>query len=870
MKKGSAVSNSSSSEPEIDLSLHEKQALVLSSKATEILYGGSAGGGKSCASFTPIPTASGWTTMGEIRVGDIVLGADGKPTRVVAKSDLVEEDCYEVEFCDGEKIVAGERHEWVTETDKDRTTNARRDEFFREHRRNTRPSRARNTPSTEAAIKGNTSPNRELKLKDKVKPTAKTTKEIFETQKIRGGTRTNHAVLCPKPLDLPEADLLVDPYVLGVWLGDGSSRHGYLHFGKYKYEIVDNIDEIAEVTDMGPDNERDTCHKWKVGGLKKDLSTLGLIDNKHIPVQYLRASFGQRLELLQGLMDTDGGVNAAKGECEFCTSFPELAKGFEDLLASFGLTFSMSSRMGKYSGKETRISWRFRFFSHFSVFKLHRKRGLQKTEGLRATYGRRYIVSVRKVDRVPLYCIQVDNEDHLYLVGRRMVPTHNSHLMRSAAIIWAMQIPGIQIYLFRRTFPDLERNHINGPSSFPILLSPMIDSGYVKWDKQKYSFNFWNGSSIYLCHCQLESDRFKYQGAEFHVLMIDEMSQFTPVIYRYLRSRVRMVGVAVPEGVFGCFPKILAGTNPGGPCHNFIKANWVDAAPPMKIWKAEVSDGGMLRQFIPARLSDNPSMSESDPDYASRLSGLGDPALVKAMLEGDFNIVSGGMFDDIWDPSVHLIDPFKLPKSWYFDRAFDMGSSKPFSVGWFAESDGTEVEFGNGKTMNFPRGTLFQIGEWYGYTGEPDVGLRLTPTEIAEGIKEREERFREKSGITFEPGPADSAIWDADTSNKSTADYFEKSGVHWVKANKKPGSRIAGWTSMRERLKASTQWPMEKPGLFIFSNCKNTLRTLPVATRNRSNPEDVSSDFEDHALDMLRYRVLGGKMRVRTTSERFF
>lgn len=445
-----------------------------------------------------------------------------------------------------------------------------------------------------------------------------------------------------------------------------------------------------------------------------------------------------------------------------------------------------------------------------------------------------------------------------------------SHLMRAAAIIWSMSIPGIQIYLFRRTFPDLERNHINGPSSFPILLAPLIDGGYVKWDKQKYSFEFWNGSAIYLCHCQLESDRFKYQGAEFHVLMIDEMSQFTPVIYRYLRSRVRMVGITIPPEVKGTFPKILASSNPGGPCHNFIKSNWVDAAKAMTIWRASKNEGGMLRQFIPAKLADNPSMTDNDPDYASRLSGLGDPALVKAMLEGDFNVVSGGMFDDIWNPEVHIMEPFTVPKSWYFDRAFDMGSSKPFAVGWFAESDGSEVIFGDGRSRTFPRGTLFQIGEWYGWTGEPDEGLKLTPTEIATGIVERETRFREKTGVVFRPGPADTAIWDADAYGNAIINDFEKKKLTWIKANKASGTRIAGWSKIRTMLKASTAYPMEDKGLFIFSNCKNTIRTLPVATRNKNNTEDVSSDYEDHALDMLRYRVLGGKLIVKNARTRTF
>ena len=160
--------------PELSLSLYDKQAMVLSSEATEILFGGSAGGGKTLPYPTLIPTPSGWTTMGDVKVGDYVLGADGNPTLVVAKSPEQHEDCYELEFSDGEKIVAGARHQWVTETDKERNANRRYDEFWRENRRNNRPSRAGNTPMTEAAIKGNMSPNRHFDLKTKIKPSALT------------------------------------------------------------------------------------------------------------------------------------------------------------------------------------------------------------------------------------------------------------------------------------------------------------------------------------------------------------------------------------------------------------------------------------------------------------------------------------------------------------------------------------------------------------------------------------------------------------------------------------------------------------------------------------------------------------------------
>lgn len=431
-----------------------------------------------------------------------------------------------------------------------------------------------------------------------------------------------------------------------------------------------------------------------------------------------------------------------------------------------------------------------------------------------------------------------------------------SFFLRAAAIIWAMQIPGVQIYIFRRTFPDLEKNHIFGPKAIPALLGKLLTESWVKWDKQKYRFHFWNGSVIHLCHCQHEKDMYDYQGAEIHILMMDELSQFTAPIYRYLRGRVRKVGLVVPEGVRGRFPKIVAGTNPGGIGHNFIKGMWIDTARPFDIWRAPLKDGGMLRQFIPARIVDNPSLLEDDPTYSDRLQGLGDPALVKAMLEGNFNIISGGMFDDIWNEDVHVIPPFQIPRTFYFDRAFDMGSSRPFACGWFAESDGSNIVFPNGSFWCPPRGTLFQIGEWYGWNGEANEGCKLSPPEIAEGIVQRESKTR----IKFNPGPADNMIWSADDYGKAPINDFQSKGINWTMANKAPGTRINGWLRIRTLLKSATQYPMEDPGLYVFSNCIHTIRTLAPAPRSKTNGEDLDASYEDHALDMLRYRVLGGKM----------
>jgi len=246
---------------------------------------------------------------------------------------------------------------------------------------------------------------------------------------------------------------------------------------------------------------------------------------------------------------------------------------------------------------------------------------------------------------------------------------------------------------------------------------------------------------------------------------------------------------------------------------------------------------------------------DDDPNYEIRLEGLGDPALVRAMKLGDWDIVSGGMFDDVWDRAIHVIPPFVIPRSWRIDRSFDWGSSKPFSVGWWAESDGTEVQLMDNYTYTYPRGTLFRFAEWYGWNGEPNKGLRMTATEIARGVKERELAMG-ISGRT-KPGPADSSIWNMEN-GKSVEEDMRLLNVRWTKANKSPGSRKLGWDQMRKLFK-NVKMGEDDAGLYIFNNCVNFSRTVPVLPRKENDTDDVDSDAEDHIADETRYRVLTAK-----------
>jgi hypothetical protein len=419
--------------------------------------------------------------------------------------------------------------------------------------------------------------------------------------------------------------------------------------------------------------------------------------------------------------------------------------------------------------------------------------------------------------------------------------------MRVAAIVWAAAINGLQVYLFRRIYRDLWKNHMSGPTSFPALLAPWVETGWAQIVDSKNLIRIGERSAIHLCHCEHEKDVYQYQGAEIHVLMLDELTHFHQSQYLFLRSRVRMSGLDIPEDMRRRFPRIVAGANPGGIGHNWVKSAWVEPRPEGEIWRALRTEGGMLRQFIRARLEDNPALLESDPDYESKLEGLGNPALVRAMRSGDWDIVAGGALDDVWRTERHVIRPFRIPDTWSLFRSFDWGSTKPHATVWIAECNGEYLP----ETPRIAKGSFVVFAELYGWNGSPNTGTKELAIEVGRKIVETDRALPVKQRIN--PGPADPAIY-AVENGSSIASDMERGGCAWVPAMAGPGSRKAGLETMRKRLKAAADGN-EEPGLFFFDTCRQTIRTLPVLPRSQREPDDVDTAAEDHLYDAIRYGV---------------
>jgi hypothetical protein len=260
---------------------------------------------------------------------------------------------------------------------------------------------------------------------------------------------------------------------------------------------------------------------------------------------------------------------------------------------------------------------------------------------------------------------------------------------------------------------------------------------------------------------------------------------------------------------------------------------------------------------IPSRITDNRILLDSDPGYMSRLQLVGSAALVKAWLNGDWSAVEGAFFEE-WDEARHVVAPFAPPAEWLRFRSMDWGSASPFSVGWWAVV-GDAHRMADGRIL--PRGCLLRYREWYG-SSAPNVGLKLTAEQIADGIAEREKGEKIAYGVLdpaafkVDGGPSWPERMQArqKTVQFSRADNARVSGV---------GS-LGGWDMMRQRLRGDGKTPM----LFVFSTCKALIRQIATAQHDQAHPEDLDTNTEDHALDEARYGCMSRPWVAPAANER--
>lgn len=370
----------------------------------------------------------------------------------------------------------------------------------------------------------------------------------------------------------------------------------------------------------------------------------------------------------------------------------------------------------------------------------------------------------------------------------------------------------------------------------------------AKWHEQGKYWRFPNGSRLRFAYLERDSDADAYQGHSYTRVYVEEIGTFpssAPILK--LMATLRS-GSGVPCG-------FRATGNPGGPGHQWVRARYIDPAPLgwrtitetfKNPWTNEIVTRD--RVYIPSKVQDNCYLGS---EYVANLQMVGNAQLVRAWLEGDWSVIEGAFFPEFQE-SKHVLAPFKIPEAWLRFRSADWGSARPFSVGWWAVC-GDDTKTRDGKII--PRGALVRYREWYG-AASPNVGLKLPAETVAEGIVSREtaepRNAEGKAAIAY--GVIDPAAYISD-GGPSIAERMARKGVLFRRAdNARVASRgaMGGWDQVRARLIGADERPM----IYFFSTCIDTIRTFPAMQHDTKKPEDVDSEGEDHALDECRYACM--------------
>lgn len=381
-------------------------------------------------------------------------------------------------------------------------------------------------------------------------------------------------------------------------------------------------------------------------------------------------------------------------------------------------------------------------------------------------------------------------------------------------------------------------------------------SDYDNYHGQEYPFIGWN-----------ELTKFP-SGDVYHMMMSCNRSSFTVEKDAPLDSKTgeRISMDPIPLEVFST-------CNSYGPGHGWVKAKFIDVAPYGQVVtnSIEVFDPKTQKDIEVKRTQVTifGSYRENkylDAAYVAGLEEMEDENLKAAWLDGSWDVVAGGALDDVWKRNIHVIPRFQVPLNWYLDRTFDWGSSHPFSVGWWAEANGEEVELLNGEKFCPAPGSLIQCGEWYGTKSiGSNKGIKMASGDVAIGIREREHQMLVDEWILKQPlaGPADNQIRDVREVDEETIEYkMSQRGIRWTESDKSPGSRRNGLELMRERLRAAVK--REGPALYFMDHCRASIATLPILPRDEVQIDDVDTAAEDHPYDMVRYRILKGQIKRAT------
>ena len=392
--------------------------------------------------------------------------------------------------------------------------------------------------------------------------------------------------------------------------------------------------------------------------------------------------------------------------------------------------------------------------------------------------------------------------------------------VRQKSILLCYRYPGIKVLIVRKTYPELWDNHIEPLIKMLKCYQEDPEKRLANYNDQKKFISFPNGSKILFRYCDTDKDADRFQGIEVDVLFIDEATQQSEARLQKLTASVRGVNP---------FPKRVYYTmNPGGEGHHWAKRLFVDR-------RYLDNEDPKQYSFIRSLVTDNTALMKAQPDYVKQLEAL-PPKLREAWLNGNWDIYEGQFFED-FQPKIHVIEPFDMTlgerRYWKIIRSYDFGYHRPFSCGWTAVSND---------------GTMYRILEYYGCNGQPNEGLRMSPDQQFKEIAEIENSHPWLKGRTIE-GVADPSIWDG-SRGESIADTAAKYGLFFAKGI---NDRIAGWMQCHYRLQTDENGIAR---FYVFDNCTEFIRTVPLLQYSDRKPEDLDTDGEDHIADEWRYACM--------------
>jgi len=457
--------------------------------------------GKALPLYTKIPTPTGWTTMESLQVGDYIFGNDGLPTKVIFKTDtMYNHECFKLTFDNGEEIDADGEHLWTV-----------------------------------------SSANWDHKQK------IVTTNELLEYMKNNYTKGGRIYINTCSPLDLPEQQLEIPPYLLGLWLGDGYSSSGRIISHKDDYnEYKTTLESMGEV--IQHERVENNCIVFTIKNLHTRLNQLNILNNKHIPQKYLRASFSQRMELLRGLMDTDGSSSNKKRTFEFYQKQSSLFENVVELISTLGIKTRTN-----FKSINGRIYNTCRYTTELDVFKLNRK--LNKAPNAKPSRSqdkRIYINSIEKIDSVPVACIKVDNQSSLFLVGNKFIPTHNTTTVGSYLLHYVLfnQNMNVAILANKQSTAIEILGRIKMAYEY---LPKWLQQGVIEWNKGSIVLE--NGSRILAAATSSSAIR----GGSFNCILLDEFAhiptqiaeEFFTSVYPTITSgqSTKMFIISTPNGL---------------------------------------------------------------------------------------------------------------------------------------------------------------------------------------------------------------------------------------------------------------------------------------------------------------------------------